>query len=113
MQVFVSLFLLAVVASIVYILTSNRKQQRQQSDYKSKYVSDEPLPEPTPLWDLTPERLKTYDDRPWRPFRWPYHQTMSIFKLDINHWLDMDKWYQYVFPQYKFVPPSGVKKLTR
>lgn len=48
----------------------------------------------TPLY-ITPEQVKNYDDRPWRPFRWPYHQTMSIFKLDINHWLDMDKYYNH------------------
>lgn len=50
------------------------------------------LPDPDPLPHLTPETLKTFDDRPWRPFRWPYNQTMSLLKLDINHWLDMDKW---------------------
>jgi hypothetical protein len=53
---------------------------------------EEPAPKPTPLF-ITPEQVKTRDDRPWRPFRWPYHQTMSIFKLDVNHWLDMDKYY--------------------
>ena len=52
------------------------------------------IPKPTPLM-IKPEDVKNYDDRPWRPFRWPYHQTMSIFKLDINHWLDMDKYYQH------------------
>ncbi|CDR46249.1 CYFA0S22e01728g1_1 [Cyberlindnera fabianii] len=56
-----------------------------------QYVEGE-IPQPTPLY-ITPEQVKTYDDRPWRPFRWPYHQTMSIFKLDVNHWLDMDKYY--------------------
>lgn len=50
------------------------------------------MPKATPLM-ITPEQVKNWDDRPWRPFRWPYHQTMSIFKLDINHWLDMDKYY--------------------
>ncbi|CDK29336.1 unnamed protein product [Kuraishia capsulata CBS 1993] len=61
---------------------------------KPKYHSsrDDPIPQPTPLY-ITPEQVSTYDDRPWRPFRWPYHQTMSIFKLDVNHWLDMDKYY--------------------
>lgn len=49
---------------------------------------------PDPLVDLTLECLETYHDRPWRPFRWPYYQTMSIFKLNINHWLDMDKYYK-------------------
>lgn len=57
-----------------------------------KYGSLEKLPKPTPLY-ITPEQVQNYDDRPWRPFRWPYHQTMLIFKLDINHWLDMDKYY--------------------
>ncbi|KAH3684643.1 hypothetical protein WICPIJ_004399 [Wickerhamomyces pijperi] len=59
---------------------------------KPLYDHDGKLPEPTPLY-ITPEQVKTYDDRPWRPFRWPYHQTMSVFKLDVNHWLDMDKYY--------------------
>lgn len=59
---------------------------------KGSYTSGKELPKPTPLM-ITPEQVQNYDDRPWRPFRWPYHQTMSIFKLDINHWLDMDKYY--------------------
>ncbi|KAK6204877.1 uncharacterized protein RJT21DRAFT_132177 [Scheffersomyces amazonensis] len=61
---------------------------------------DEPIPKPTPLM-ITPEQVATYDDRPWRPFRWPYHQTMSIFKLDINHWLDMDKYYVHYIEEKK------------
>lgn len=70
-----------------YSRPSSPKQSR-----KSSYGSNEPLPKPTPLM-ITPEQVTNYDDRPWRPFRWPYHQTMSIFRLDINHWLDMDKYY--------------------
>ncbi len=35
-------------------------------------------PEPTPL-RITPEQVKTTMVGPLRPFRWPYHQTMSIF----------------------------------
>lgn len=62
------------------------------SEKTSTLGVEERCPLPTPL-DITPEQVATYDDRPWRPFRWPYHQTMSIFKLDINHWIDMDKWY--------------------
>lgn len=59
---------------------------------KTAYTSAGPLRDPDPLM-ITPEQVRNYDDRPWRPFRWPYHQTMSIFKLDMNHWLDMDKYY--------------------
>lgn len=69
---------------------------------KGSYSSDEELPKPTPLM-ITPEQVKNYDDRPWRPFRWPYHQTMSIFKLDINHWLDMDKYYWHYSEEKKRV----------
>lgn len=65
------------------------KQPRRKSYGSSP---DDPIPKPTPLY-ITPEQVKTRDDRPWRPFRWPYHQTMSICKLNINHWLDMDKYY--------------------
>lgn len=66
--------------------------QKPQAKEKTGYGTLDQVPEPTPLM-ITPEQVKNYDDRPWRPFRWPYHQTMSIFKLDINHWLDMDKYY--------------------
>ncbi|KAK7204791.1 hypothetical protein BZA70DRAFT_280011 [Myxozyma melibiosi] len=117
MQLFIAIFLLAVAASIIYINFSSsappppQQQRQQQSEKKSAYgTSNEPLPEPTPLWDLTVEKLKTYDDRPWRPFRWPYHQTMSIFKLDINHWLDMDKWYhRYVTEKMDIIRRTGTE----
>lgn len=77
-----------------YLSASNpaTPNQSRKSSYGGLSENDQIPPEPTPLM-ITPEQVKTYDDRPWRPFRWPYHQTMSIFKLDINHWLDMDKYY--------------------
>lgn len=65
--------------------------QSRKSSYSKDGDSQIP-PEPTPLM-ITPDQVQNYDDRPWRPFRWPYHQTMAIYKLDINHWLDMDKYY--------------------
>ena len=73
------------------------------------YGSNEPLPDPTPLM-ITPEEVSNYDDRPWRPFRWPYHQTMAIFKLDINHWLDMDKYYMHYIKKGKELDTSMVNK---
>lgn len=69
---------------------------------------DDPPPRPTPLESLTPDKVKSYDDRPWRPFRWPYHQTMSVFRLDINHWLDMDKFYiNYLEQKQKIFDEHG------
>ncbi|CUM63104.1 uncharacterized protein PRCAT00000670001 [Priceomyces carsonii] len=77
-----------------------------QASRKLTYSNDE-LPKPTPLM-ITPEQVKNYDDRPWRPFRWPYHQTMSIFKLDINHWLDMDKYYwHYIQEKERIIMKYG------
>ncbi|GMM30371.1 hypothetical protein DAMA08_031160 [Martiniozyma asiatica (nom. inval.)] len=87
----------AAVASSLYLLKvtldkySQTKRAKKGSRYSDSENPDIP-PEPTPLY-ITPENVKTRDDRPWRPFRWPYHQTMSIFKLDVNNWLDMDKYY--------------------
>lgn len=74
------------------------KEEKPKPNYGGA-AWDDPPPKPTPLEALTPDKVKEYDDRPWRPFRWPYHQTMSIFRLDINHWLDMDKFYIHYLKQ--------------
>jgi hypothetical protein len=94
---------IAVILSIVFWIPlvyasyiQHRSKQVQTAESLSKRVESvfsEKL-RPDPLLSLTTEVLPSYHDRPWRPFRWPYHQTMSIFKLDINHWLDMDKYYK-------------------
>lgn len=34
-----------------------------------------------------------YKDREYMPFRYPYHQTMALVKLDMNHWGVMDHEY--------------------
>lgn len=81
-----------------YVSTSPKNTPPQSR--KNSYASSDELPQPTPLM-IVPEQVKDYDDRPWRPFRWPYHQTMSIFKLDINHWLDMDKYYWHYIEEKK------------
>ncbi|TID19808.1 hypothetical protein CANINC_003691 [Pichia inconspicua] len=72
------------------IFSTNKSKVQKTKKQKQAEIVD--VPKPTPLY-ITAEDVKTRDDRPWRPFRWPYHQTMSIFKLDINNWLDMDKYY--------------------
>ena len=77
-------------AKRAYVSMNSPPPQSKKKGYGKS--EDEPIPQPTPLY-ITPEEVETRDDRPWRPFRWPYHQTMSIFKLNVNHWLDMDKYY--------------------
>lgn len=44
--------------------------------------------------NITPENVKDgYNDRPYMPFRYPYHQTMSLVKLDMNYWSIIDHQY--------------------
>lgn len=93
-------FLSTIAAITVIFFIAKYAHEKKILNFKTETKSskgygkkaNEPVPNPTPLY-ITPEEVKTRDDRPWRPFRFPYHQTMSIFKLDINHWLDMDKYY--------------------
>ncbi|KAK9461371.1 uncharacterized protein V1516DRAFT_675773 [Lipomyces oligophaga] len=110
MLVFV--FLVALV--LLAIAYQRRRISRQTAEtprekqHKSGFYKDEAIPRPTPFPELTLSKLATYDDRPWRAFRWPYHQTMSIFKLDINHWLDMDKWYlRYITERMDIIRRTG------
>ncbi|ANB12013.1 hypothetical protein AWJ20_244 [Sugiyamaella lignohabitans] len=92
------LVLPAGIVIVLFYFIYNGLRHTIKPKIKSKQVETEEKPDdvcnlvPSPI-GLTPEKLPFYNDRPWRPFRWPYHQTMSIRKLDINHWLDMDKWY--------------------
>ncbi|KAK9479458.1 hypothetical protein V1514DRAFT_327964 [Lipomyces japonicus] len=99
-----------VVLGMVLLAVFVRRQLAGKLNLKpaSPQPAVELCPDPTPLTELTLEKLETYDDRPWRPFRWPYHQTMSIFKLDINHWLDMDKWYKrYITEHVRVIRETG------
>lgn len=82
---------LAVLVLAAYC-TSSSTEDHVKVVEKTSNINGTNLPDPDPIPYLTPETVETYEDRPWRPFRWPYHQTMSLFKLDINHWLDMDRW---------------------
>jgi hypothetical protein len=77
---------------VILVKRGRRSHRALASVVRSDLDVDQFRLEIKPL-DITPEQVQSYADRKWRPFRWPYHQTMSIFKLDINHWLDMDKYY--------------------
>lgn len=93
---YVVTFMVVTALYLINKITKNRKiRQISTEDPMDKLI-------PTPL-NITVEQVANYDDRPWRPFRWPYHQTMSIFRLDINHWLDMDKYYIHYLEEKKKV----------
>ncbi|KAL4941597.1 hypothetical protein BDV06DRAFT_178407 [Aspergillus oleicola] len=53
-----------------------------------------------------PERYEGFDieralPRPYRPFRWAYHQTMSLTKLEPNWWLELENTYKSRITQRK------------
>ncbi|KAK3181231.1 hypothetical protein K4F52_007507 [Lecanicillium sp. MT-2017a] len=52
-------------------------------------LSEVPLPEPLNDFDIN-----TAQGRPYRPLRWPYHQTMAIHKLDTDFWIELDNTYK-------------------
>ncbi|KAF4998293.1 hypothetical protein FGRMN_3342 [Fusarium graminum] len=48
------------------------------------------VPLPAPLENFN---VNTTLPRPYRPFRWAYHQTMSLKKLDPDFWLEIESTY--------------------
>ncbi|KAK0258692.1 hypothetical protein LTR91_012660 [Friedmanniomyces endolithicus] len=51
-------------------------------------LSGVPLPEPYHAFDISKAL-----PRPYRPFRWAYHQTMSLTKLEPDWWLELEHTY--------------------
>ncbi|KAJ5738622.1 hypothetical protein N7493_001777 [Penicillium malachiteum] len=51
-------------------------------------LSGVPLPTPIPDFDLAKALA-----RPFRPFRWAYHQTMSLKKLEPDYWIEIENTY--------------------
>lgn len=51
-------------------------------------LSGVPNPEPVPSFDITKAVF-----RPFRPFRWTYHQTMALMKMEPNYWLELEQNY--------------------
>ncbi|KAG8166854.1 hypothetical protein KVR01_002543 [Diaporthe batatas] len=45
--------------------------------------------------------IKKATFRPFRPFRWPYHQTMAHYKFDPDWWVELDQSYLSVMAQRK------------
>ncbi|KAF2180702.1 hypothetical protein K469DRAFT_591203 [Zopfia rhizophila CBS 207.26] len=52
-------------------------------------LSGVPLPRPYHEFDIKKAR-----PRPYRPFRWAYHQTMSLTKLEPDWWLELENTYE-------------------
>ena len=73
------------------------KEVRALGDFPDySELSDVPLPEPYKGFDLDKAQ-----PRPYRPFRWPYHQTMSLTKLEPDWWLELESTYKSRIAQRK------------
>ncbi|OAK97039.1 hypothetical protein IQ06DRAFT_39719 [Phaeosphaeriaceae sp. SRC1lsM3a] len=62
------------------------KQLGDFPDYAT--LSGVPLPRPYPEFDIQKAL-----PRPYRPFRWAYHQTMSLTKMEPDWWLELESTY--------------------
>ncbi|KAI1777344.1 hypothetical protein F4818DRAFT_345527 [Hypoxylon cercidicola] len=63
-------------------------------DYSA--LSEVPMPQPYLEFDIN--RAKP---RPYRPFRWAYHQTMSLTKLETDWWIELESTYKQRIAQRK------------
>ncbi|KAJ3461354.1 hypothetical protein MRS44_009907 [Fusarium solani] len=59
-------------------------------------LSEVPLPKPAEDFDIN-----TVQPRPYRPLRWPYHQTMSFQKMETDYWIELDNTYHRYIQERK------------
>ncbi|KAK6383043.1 hypothetical protein LTS17_003713 [Exophiala oligosperma] len=81
-----------------YVYTGMKIQEvRALGDFPDySTLSGVPLPEPYLEHDIDKAL-----PRPYRPFRWAYHQTMSLTKLEPNWWLELENTYRTRIAQRK------------
>ncbi|KAL6362352.1 hypothetical protein LRP88_03630 [Fusarium phalaenopsidis] len=66
-------------------------------------LSEVPLPKPVEDFDIN-----TAQPRPYRPLRWPYHQTMSFQKMETDYWIELDNMYhRYIQERKKIFAKNG------
>ncbi|KAI9930014.1 hypothetical protein ASPWEDRAFT_281329 [Aspergillus wentii DTO 134E9] len=62
------------------------------------YATLSGVPMPSPYTEFDIEKALP---RPYRPFRWGYHQTMSLTKLETDWWLELENTYKARIAQRK------------
>ncbi|KAI0015285.1 alpha-1,2-mannosyltransferase [Xylariomycetidae sp. FL0641] len=62
------------------------------------YAALSGVPAPAPYPEFEVERARP---RPYRPFRWAYHQTMSLTKLEPDWWIELESTYRQRIAQRK------------
>ncbi|KAG5340144.1 hypothetical protein E4T56_gene19449 [Termitomyces sp. T112] len=96
---------IAVVASFTLLIVLYYLSARVKRDTLPDYPQLSGVPLPKPLWDFD---VRTAKARPYRPFRWDYHQTMSLKKFEPDFWLELESTYldrlkqrKELYSQYK------------
>ncbi|KKZ59030.1 hypothetical protein EMCG_00895 [[Emmonsia] crescens] len=62
------------------------------------YATLSGVPLPNPYFEFKIEKAMP---RPYRPFRWNYHQTMSLTRMETDWWLELDQDYKFRIAQRK------------
>ncbi|KAJ4501823.1 hypothetical protein C8R41DRAFT_17267 [Lentinula lateritia] len=66
------------------------------------------VPPPKPLLDFNVDKAQA---RPYRPFRWSYHQTMSLKKMEPDYWLELESTYKERIAQRKALHAKHGKQI--
>ncbi|KAI0123968.1 hypothetical protein BJ170DRAFT_586016 [Xylariales sp. AK1849] len=68
------------------LLTQEIKALGRFPDYS--VLSGIPHPRPSPSFDIAKAAF-----RPFRPFRWTFHQTMALMKMEPDYWVELEQNY--------------------
>ncbi|KIK63722.1 hypothetical protein GYMLUDRAFT_40781 [Collybiopsis luxurians FD-317 M1] len=85
-------------------LAVDRISRRQFVDY----FKLSGVPPPVPLPEFNVDKAKA---RPYRPFRWSYHQTMSLKKMDPDYFVELESTYRERIAQRKALYKEHGKKI--
>ncbi|KAK7440231.1 hypothetical protein VKT23_017173 [Stygiomarasmius scandens] len=66
------------------------------------------VPAPIPLPDFDIDKARP---RPYRPFRWAYHQNMSLKKMEPDWWIELESTYRERVAQRKVLQEKYGKKI--
>ncbi|KII88722.1 hypothetical protein PLICRDRAFT_41940 [Plicaturopsis crispa FD-325 SS-3] len=87
-----------VVAALAVGVYARRRLIARRSPPDYFKLCNMPLPTPLPDFDIDKAR-----PRPYRPFRWEYHQTMSLKKLEPDWWIELESTYRERIAQRKAI----------
>ncbi|KAG6876507.1 hypothetical protein C0992_012682 [Termitomyces sp. T32_za158] len=100
-----SLTLFDVAVDLIFLIFLYSLLARNKRNALPDYAKLSGVPLPQPLMDFD---VKIAKARPYRPFRWNYHQTMSLKRFEPDFWLELESTYldrleqrKKLYAQYK------------